>query len=114
MPLTLPQLAKLSSVRIYLPKDLRPSDSKHSVKKSIAEVQKRFPDGLPLLDPVKDMHITQEEFKKIVRKIESLESRMFASSAHKMEDLEQQYNLCGEKMEVGHCLLVEHHIIVCC
>ncbi len=42
-----------------MPKDLRSSDNKHSVKKSIVEVQKRFPDGLPMLDPVKDMHITQ-------------------------------------------------------
>ena len=31
------------------------------------EVSKRFPHGLPLLDPVKDMHIGEEEFKKIVR-----------------------------------------------
>ncbi len=29
------------------------------MKKSILEVQKRFPDGLPLLDPVEDMHITK-------------------------------------------------------
>lgn len=60
-------LTKLSTVRVYLPKDLRPSDSRHMVRKAIGEVQKRFPHGLPLLDPIKDMHIKEEEFKKIVR-----------------------------------------------
>ncbi len=56
-------LSKLSSVRLYVPKDLRSSDSRYSVYKSLEEVQKRFPDGLPLLDPIKDMKIKQEEFK---------------------------------------------------
>ena len=56
-------LTKLSSVRLYVPKDLRSSDSRYSVRKSIEAVQKKFPDGLPLLDPCKDMKIKHEEFK---------------------------------------------------
>ena len=31
------------------------------------EVEKRFPHGLPLLDPVVDMHIKDEDFRKIVK-----------------------------------------------
>ena len=53
VPIIINHLTKLSSVRIYLPKDIRSSDAKHSVCKAIGEVQKRFPDGLPLLDPIK-------------------------------------------------------------
>ena len=53
VPIIINHLTKLSSVRLYLPKDIRSSDAKHSVRKAIGEVQKRFPDGLPLLDPVK-------------------------------------------------------------
>jgi len=63
IPVMLCHLSKLSSVRLYIPKDLRSSDSRYSVRKSIEEVHKRFPDGLPLLDPIKDMKITHEEFK---------------------------------------------------
>lgn len=63
----LSQIAKISAVRIYHPKDLRSADNRHVVRKSIDGVLKRFPDGVALLDPVKDMHIKEEEFKKIVR-----------------------------------------------
>ena len=63
----LPHLTKLSSVRVYLPKDLRPQQNRKVVRSAIEEVRKRFPDGLPLLNPVKDMHISDEEFRKIVQ-----------------------------------------------
>ena len=67
MPVLLPHLTKLSSVRVYLPKDLRPAENRKVVMTAIEEVKKRFPDGLPLLNPVKDMHISDDEFKKIVQ-----------------------------------------------
>ncbi|XP_065904861.1 uncharacterized protein [Dysidea avara] len=57
----------MSSVRLYLPKDLRPADNWFSVGKSIQEVIRQFPDGVPPLDPVEDMNIKDEQFKKIVR-----------------------------------------------
>ena len=63
IPVMLRHLSKLSSVRLYVPKELRSSDSRYSVRKSVEEVHKRFPDGLPLLDPIKDMKIKQEDFK---------------------------------------------------
>lgn len=56
-------LTKMSSIRLYIPKDLRSSDSRFSVRKSIEAVHKKFPDALPLLDPIKDMKIKHEEFK---------------------------------------------------
>ena len=33
----------------------------------IQEVQRRFPDGLPQLDPVQDMNIRDDDFKSIIR-----------------------------------------------
>ena len=63
IPVMLNYLTKFSSVRLYVPKDLRSSDSRFSVRKSIEAVQKKFPQGLPLLDPCKDMKIKHEEFK---------------------------------------------------
>uniref|UniRef100_A0A1X7UR54 Exosome RNA helicase MTR4 n=1 Tax=Amphimedon queenslandica TaxID=400682 RepID=A0A1X7UR54_AMPQE len=101
IPSSLNSLHKLSSVRVYLPKDLRPSDSRFMVGKSIDEVIKRFPDGLPLLDPVADMNIKDEEFKKIVKKIEALEKRLVTSVAHKNPNLEQLNSLCQRKIELS-------------
>ena len=37
------------------------------MRKTIQEVQRRFPHGLPQLDPAKDMKIKEEEFLKIVK-----------------------------------------------
>ena len=67
VPVLLLHLTKLSSVRVYLPKDLRPQQNRKVVRTAIEEVKKRFPDGLPLLNPVKDMHISDDEFRKIVQ-----------------------------------------------
>jgi len=44
--------------------------------------------------------VVQDEFKKVVRKIEALEARMYTSSAFKMPDIDIHYNLCGEKLQV--------------
>ncbi|KAL5486646.1 hypothetical protein EMCRGX_G019154 [Ephydatia muelleri] len=101
VPVTLNQISKISAVRIYHPKDLRSADNRHVVRKSIDGVLKRFPDGVALLDPVKDMHIKEEEFKKIVKKIEALENRLFANPLHKSADLEKFYLLCQKKAEIN-------------
>ena len=64
------------------------------------EVQKRFPDGLPLLDPIEDMNIKDDNLKKIVRKIESLENRLYSHPLHKDKELETVYNLCQKKCSI--------------
>jgi ATP-dependent RNA helicase DOB1 len=46
------------------------------------EVKRRFPDGLPVLDPIENMEITDDSFKKLLRKIEVLESRLLANPLH--------------------------------
>ena len=99
VPVLTTLLYAVSSVRLYLPKDLRPSDARHTVYKSLDEVKKRFPDGLPLLDPVEDMNIKDENLKKIVRKIEALEHRLYSHSLHKDKEMEALYALCHQKTE---------------
>ena len=41
-------ITQISSVRIFIPKDLKSSDSKKAVLKSLEQVQKRF-DNVPLI-----------------------------------------------------------------
>ena len=67
VPVIIRHISQLSSVRVYLPKDIRSLESRNTVRRSLQGVYKKFPDGPPLLDPSKDMHIQDEDFKKIVK-----------------------------------------------
>ncbi|KAI5644941.1 rRNA-processing arch domain-containing protein [Phthorimaea operculella] len=73
---------QISSLRVYYPKDLRPADSRKSVLKTINEVKKRFPEGPPLLNPIKDMKIEEPVFKECVERIKQLEERLYAHPMH--------------------------------
>ena len=46
---------------------------------AMQEQQKRYPDGLPQLDPVEDMNLNDEGLVEAVRKIEQLEKRLCAN-----------------------------------
>jgi hypothetical protein len=135
VPVLLPLIDGISSVRVYVPKDLRTPDARKSVGKTLAEVHKRFKDGVPLLDPIEDMHIEDDNFKKIIRvppdrrricdpgvmfaltitfsfvyrqKIEMLEDRLNSNPAFKEPSLEQRYALYVKKMvcaPLSACLL---------
>ncbi|XP_029024555.1 exosome RNA helicase MTR4 [Betta splendens] len=97
VPVMLHLLTALSSVRLYIPKDLRPFDNRQLMLKSIQEVQKRFPDGVPLLDPIDDMGIKDPALKKVIQKVEAFEHRMYSHSLHSDPNLESVYSLCEKK-----------------
>ncbi|KAI9674382.1 MAG: ATP-dependent RNA helicase mtr4 [Trizodia sp. TS-e1964] len=91
IPVVLSCLLAIGHVRIFLPNDLRSTDQKNIVRKSIDEVQRRFPDGIALLDPIENMGITDDRFKKLLRKIEVLESRLLANPLHNSPRLPNIY-----------------------
>ncbi|XP_076140739.1 exosome RNA helicase MTR4 [Alosa pseudoharengus] len=97
VPVMLHLITSISSVRLYIPKDLRPYDNRQSMLKSIQEVQKRFPDGLPLLDPIDDMGIKDPALKKVIQKVEAFEHRMYSHPLHSDPSLEAVYTLCEKK-----------------
>lgn len=83
VPCLLTCIKAISQIRIFMPKDgLKAPQDKEQARKSLAEVRRRFPDGLPILDPIENMDITDESFKKLLRKIEVLESRLLANPLH--------------------------------
>ncbi|KAK2585445.1 hypothetical protein KPH14_010108 [Odynerus spinipes] len=94
-------ISQISSLRLYHPNDLRPSDNRKSVLKTIQEVKKRFPDGPPLLNPITDMHIEDQTFKDIVKKIEVLEERLYAHPLHKDSNVTALYEQFLHKEELG-------------
>ncbi|GFN96742.1 superkiller viralicidic activity 2-like 2 [Plakobranchus ocellatus] len=57
----------ISAIRLYIPNDLRSTDSRSLVLKSLQEVQKRFSDGLPLLDPIEDMGIKEKTLTDTIK-----------------------------------------------
>lgn len=67
VPVTLNCIECLSHIRIFLPKDVSSLDARNGVKKALDEVQKRFPDGIAVLDPIENMGIKDDSFKKLLR-----------------------------------------------
>ncbi|KAF9931584.1 ATP-dependent RNA helicase mtr4 [Modicella reniformis] len=76
VPVSLSCLEAIATPRVFLLKDMRSIEARHTIHKSLLELQKRFPDGIPLLDPIENMNIRDEAFKKVIRKIEVLERAM--------------------------------------
>ncbi|KAI9688485.1 MAG: ATP-dependent RNA helicase mtr4 [Bathelium mastoideum] len=97
----LSDIDSIGHLRIFLPKDLRPADQRNNVRKSLEEVKRRFPDGIAILDPIENMGITDESFRKLLRKIEVLESRLLANPLYNSEKLPGLWDKYAEKMELG-------------
>ena len=67
VPILLTTVEGISHLRIYLPKDLRQDQARETTWKSVVEVQRRFPDGIALLDPIANMEIKDDKFKALVK-----------------------------------------------
>ncbi|KAJ3352623.1 ATP-dependent RNA helicase mtr4 [Entophlyctis luteolus] len=101
VPCALSVLDGLSAVRVNLPKDLKSSDARSGMRRTLREVERRLEkDGIPRLDPVEDMGIRDEKFKKLIRKIETLESRLKASPLHGSPELPSLYSAFSAKMSL--------------
>ncbi|KZW01328.1 antiviral helicase [Exidia glandulosa HHB12029] len=101
VPVLLSTIDAISHLRIHLPKDLRPRDARDTAWRSVKEVQRRFPDGIGLLDPVENMGIKDDKFKTLVRKIASLEKRLFGSPLHGTDRLPVLYDQYHAKVQAG-------------
>jgi ATP-dependent RNA helicase DOB1 len=87
VPIFLNLIQQISSVRIFIPQDVRGKDNRMAVLKSIQQVHVRFGSDVPLLDPVKDMKITEKPFKEITKRIAAFEERLTAHPLAGNEDL---------------------------
>lgn len=50
-------LSSLSCIRLMIPQKLTSADERRKCRDQLKEIQRRYPDGLPLLDPTEDMNI---------------------------------------------------------
>ena len=67
VPILLSCVESIGHIRIFLPADLKSADQRNTARKSIDEVKRRFPDGIAVLDPIENMGITDNSFKKLLR-----------------------------------------------
>ncbi|KAI8082220.1 rRNA-processing arch domain-containing protein [Thamnidium elegans] len=99
VPVSLNAIEVMSHIRLNLPSNLRNKDSLKAILKSINEVKKRFPDNIPLLDPITNMGIKDPAFQKLVSKITVLEKTLLAHPLSQSPDLPTLYNQYTSKME---------------
>ncbi|XP_076463366.1 exosome RNA helicase MTR4-like [Babylonia areolata] len=101
VPVLTKLIDSLSAIRLYIPSDLRSSEHRLSVLKSLQEVEKRFPDGVPLLDPIEDMGIKEKGLHEAIKKTEAFEHRLYTHALHKDPRLEELYSTYEKKIELG-------------
>lgn len=101
LPITLDCITQIANMRAYLPADISSVQQRNAVSKSLDAIQKRFPDGLPPLDPVESMKIDDDEFLRIIGKIEVLDGRIAKHPLHKAENLTELYDAYAAKAELA-------------
>ncbi|KIS70313.1 putative ATP-dependent RNA helicase MTR4 [Mycosarcoma maydis] len=97
VPVLLSTIQSISGIRVFLAKDLRPSEPRETVRKNLVEVKRRFPKGVPLLDPIKDMKIKDESFAHLVEKIKILDDKLGSSRLRNDPDLPRLYAAYSKK-----------------
>jgi ATP-dependent RNA helicase DOB1 len=117
VPVLLNCIESIGHLRVFLPNELKSTDQKNSVRKALDEVKKRFPDGIAILDPIENMKITDDSFKRLLRvsvrvifvcciaddtqKIEVLESRLLSNPLHNSPRLPELYSQYATKMALS-------------
>ncbi|KAI6682661.1 hypothetical protein NL676_036542 [Syzygium grande] len=101
VPVQLSLVSALSKLRISIPADLRPLEARQSILLAVQELGSRFPQGLPKLNPVKDMGIEDPEIVELVNHIEELERKLLSHPLHKFQDAHQMRSF-QRKAEVNH------------
>lgn len=100
VPVLLSTLNGMSSVRVFVPKELKALDQRQQLLKTIKEVERRFPTGLPMLDAVDDLGVKDESFKKLLKKIEVLEDKLKNHPLTDSPELPTLYELYAKKVNI--------------
>ncbi|KAF3765507.1 hypothetical protein M406DRAFT_78310, partial [Cryphonectria parasitica EP155] len=95
VPVLLNCVKAFGQIRLFVKGDLKSEQEMGTCGKNLEEAKRRFPDGIPILDPIENMGITDDSFKKLMRKIEVLESRLLSNPLHgssRLPELWEQYS----------------------
>ena len=97
---TMPAVFALSAIRMYLPADLKRPENRNAVGKSIREVLRRFGDDVPMLDPVKDLKLTDDAFGELLAQAKALRARVAAHAVHAADDRDARFGAFVRKAEL--------------
>ncbi|KAI8476858.1 MAG: rRNA-processing arch domain-containing protein [Monoraphidium minutum] len=96
LPVALPLLREISTLRVGLPADLRPAKARQSVLVSLADVEGRYPDGLPRLDPIEDMGIADDEgLRAAVAAAREAEAALAGNEVYKAQRDKGRFESCS-------------------
>ncbi|CAN9441501.1 unnamed protein product [Alternaria alternata] len=101
VPVVLNCIESIGHLRVFLPNELKSTEQRNNVRKALSEVKKRFPDGIAILDPIENMNIKDDSFKRLLRKIEVLESRLLSNPLHNSPRLPELYSQYAQKIAIG-------------
>lgn len=73
-------LDKLSAIKIVLPQDCTTQEARNKVGLLVKMAASRFESGLPLLDPVADLGIKDDEFHTLLERAQALTERLSSHS----------------------------------
>lgn len=100
IPVLLPLVAALSSIRLLIPKNLQPKSELARVGDRYKEVMKRFPKGVPIMDPIEDMNIDHADLPPLIEKARVLEERISANSIHTAPNRDSLFAKYAETLEI--------------
>lgn len=100
VPVLLNCVKAFGQIRLFV-KELKNEAEKGTCGKNLEEAKRRFPDGIPTLDPIDNLGITDESFKKLLRKIEVLESRLLSNPLHGSSRLPELWDQYSKKVTLG-------------
>jgi len=90
----------LSTIRVYLPKDLTGEEGRSAVSKTLGEVKRRL-GVIPTLDPITDMKIEGRGIEALLERREALEARLSESAFHREPDRPARLALYSRKHDLG-------------
>ncbi|KAL7557415.1 hypothetical protein ACA910_016631 [Epithemia clementina (nom. ined.)] len=84
-------IERISAVRIFTPQEVATPASRKKVASQVKEVQKRMPDDIPLLDPLKDLGINDDAFQTLLNRADTLAKRLASHElTEKYDDASRQ------------------------
>jgi ATP-dependent RNA helicase DOB1 len=89
VPVLLETFDGLSSVRIFVPNELKSLDARLQVMKTVSEIERRF-EAVPLLE-AGDLRITDESFLELLKRVERIEERLKSHPLKSDPRLEEKY-----------------------
>lgn len=100
IPITLDSIEAISSVRLKVPEDFKSSTAKRNMVRTLKDLPRKLPDGIPLMDPVQSMKIDDLDFKMLLRKIDVLEGKLASNPLHGSDRIDDLYEKFSQKMDI--------------